>query len=561
MSKFNKKEALKRSFLTPVLFTATIAASTFFVGNVNAETNANGESDRLVRGSENVRSENADSLVEKSQLRSSAISQNVTSVSQLSDVKSTDWAFTALQSLVERYGVIAGYPDRTFRGKQALTRYEFAAGLNSALDKINEIISSGLADKVSKADLATLQKLQEEFAAELATLRGRVDALDAKTAKLEAQQFSTTTKLVGEVIFGVAAASDGKASAPGSDKANTTFSYRARLNFDTSFTGKDLLRTRLQASNTQGNLLPDALGSGNGTRLSFDTGGTANQFDINRLWYRFPVGDNFKAYIGAVGQTEDVIDPLNPLTSDGQGTISRFGRLNPLLRIGSGAAAGGSVAVVGFDWQLSPQGNLQVVYSANNAAAATPGGQGGLFGGSTVAAAQLVWKPSDALKLGIAYANSYHQTASLNSGLNQESITGGVITGTRANTVVGSLVWDITKKITFNTWGSYIFADTVGSTGSTTFTSWSTALSFKDIFSEGDLAAIIFGQPLYKNSVSGTATKADSPDTPYHLEALYRFRISKNISITPGVYFVFNANSNSANGTATVGVIRTTFTF
>jgi len=113
--------------------------------------------------------------------------ESVSSVSQLSDVRPTDWAFTALQSLVERYGCIAGYPDSTFRGKQATSRYEFAAGLNACLDKINEIISAGLADKVSKEDLATLQKLQEEFAAELATLRGRVDALDAKTAKLEAQ--------------------------------------------------------------------------------------------------------------------------------------------------------------------------------------------------------------------------------------------------------------------------------------------------------------------------------------------------------------------------------------
>ncbi|MFN5388655.1 MAG: iron uptake porin, partial [Pseudanabaena sp.] len=114
------------------------------------------------------------------------IGQNVTSVSQLSDVRPTNWAFTALQSLVERYGCIAGYPDRTFRGNQATSRDEFAAGINSCFDKINEIISAGLADKVGKEDLATLQKLQEEFAAELATLRGRVDALDAKTAKLEA---------------------------------------------------------------------------------------------------------------------------------------------------------------------------------------------------------------------------------------------------------------------------------------------------------------------------------------------------------------------------------------
>ncbi|MBY5285459.1 iron uptake porin, partial [Anabaena sp. PCC 7938] len=53
----------------------------------------------------------------------------VTSVSQFSDVQPTDWAFQALQSLVERYGCIAGYPNGTYRGNRALTRYEFAAGL------------------------------------------------------------------------------------------------------------------------------------------------------------------------------------------------------------------------------------------------------------------------------------------------------------------------------------------------------------------------------------------------------------------------------------------------
>ncbi len=62
----------------------------------------------------------------------------VTSVSQLTDVRPTDWAFQALQSLVERYGCIVGFPDKTYRGSQALTRYEFAAGLNACLDRIND---------------------------------------------------------------------------------------------------------------------------------------------------------------------------------------------------------------------------------------------------------------------------------------------------------------------------------------------------------------------------------------------------------------------------------------
>lgn len=96
----------------------------------------------------------------------------VTSVSQLSDVQPTDWAFAALQSLVERYGCIAGYPNGTFRGNRAMTRYEFAAGLNACLDRVNELIAMATAETVTKADLATLQRLQEEFTAELATLRG-----------------------------------------------------------------------------------------------------------------------------------------------------------------------------------------------------------------------------------------------------------------------------------------------------------------------------------------------------------------------------------------------------
>jgi hypothetical protein len=122
------------------------------------------------------------------------ISQNVTSVSQLSDVKKSDSAFTALQSLVERYGCVAGYPDRTFRGIESLTRYDFAIYLNACLDKLNEIISAGLADKTTKEDLIALQKLQEDFAAELATVRGRLDVINARLTKLENQKQSPTVE-------------------------------------------------------------------------------------------------------------------------------------------------------------------------------------------------------------------------------------------------------------------------------------------------------------------------------------------------------------------------------
>jgi hypothetical protein len=540
MSNFSKKNY-------SLAVSVAVAVSALISGAANAQAS---------KASETVRAASADTLVEQVQLRPSAVAQNVTSVSQLSDVKPTDWAFNALQSLVDRYSCIGGYPDRTFRGKQATSRYEFAATLNSCLDKINEIISAGLADKVGKEDLATLQKLQEEFAAELATLRGRVDALDAKTAKLEDQQFSTTTKLRGEAVMGLAAASDGTPSGGPADKTNTTFSYRVRLNLDTSFTGKDLLRTRLEAGNNPN--IGEALGAGASPRLSFDTN-TSNAFQVGRLFYRFPIGESITAYLAPIGAPEDVISPLNPLESDSQGTISRFGRFNPLIRIASSGGTG--LAVAGLNFKFTNQANLELAYTAANSPDATVAG--GLTGGATKLAAQLVYKPSSALTLGVGYANAYVPGSNLGSGLNVDSVVtvpAGI--GTKSNTVVGSLVWDITKKFTFNTWGSYTFADRINAagttTGSTTFTSWMAALSAKDLFRDGDLAAVLFGQPLFRSSVSNAT---GSPDTPYHLEALYRFNVSKNISITPGVFFVFNQGSASANGTATVGVIRTTFSF
>ncbi|MHC5728673.1 MAG: iron uptake porin, partial [Nostoc sp.] len=127
----------------------------------------------------------------------------VTSVSQLKDVQPNDWAFQALQSLVERYGCIAGYPDSSYRGNRALTRYEFAAGVNACLNRVNELITTATSDLVTREDLGILQKLQSEFAPELATLRGRVDSLEAKSAEIKANQFSTTTKLSGLLIVGI----------------------------------------------------------------------------------------------------------------------------------------------------------------------------------------------------------------------------------------------------------------------------------------------------------------------------------------------------------------------
>jgi hypothetical protein len=226
--------------------------------------------------------------------------EQVSSVSQLSDVQPSDWVFQALQSLIERYGCVVGYPNQTYQGNQALTRYEFAAGLNACFDRLNELIATGTTDLVTKSDLAVLQTLQEQFAAELAILRSRVDVVATQTAQLEATQFSTTTQLSGEAIFGITGIfGSEKAATINSNQTepldeSVIFSDRIRLRLNTSFTGQDLLRIRLQVGNTPN--LRGATGTSM-ARLGFDGPISGNEVEVNQLSYRFPISPSAKITI------------------------------------------------------------------------------------------------------------------------------------------------------------------------------------------------------------------------------------------------------------------------
>ena len=51
-----------------------------------------------------------------------ATAEQVTSINQFTDIRKTDWAYQALENLVQRYGCVAGYPNSTFVGGQAMTR-------------------------------------------------------------------------------------------------------------------------------------------------------------------------------------------------------------------------------------------------------------------------------------------------------------------------------------------------------------------------------------------------------------------------------------------------------
>jgi hypothetical protein len=496
-------------------------------------------------------------------VEASALNQ-VTSVSQLTDVRPTDWAFQALQSLVERYGCIVGYPDRTYRGNRALSRYEFAAGLNACLDRINELIAASTADLVKKEDLLTLQRLQEEFAAELAGLRGRVDQLEARTATLEKQQFSTTTKLAGEVIFAVAdtwgdAATrrgNGTIITPRVNKADNTqaiLANRVRLNFDTSFTGKDRLRTRLQAANVtsfSGNLTGT-----NMTRLSFD-GSDNNAVAIDELYYRFPVGDNLRVQIDATNTEfyDALISSNSPFESSGTGAVSRFGRFNPFLRSGNSGAG------LTFDLKLGDWANLQAGYIADTSSN-VPLPKNGLFNGSYSAIGQLVLRPFKDFSLGLFYNHSYYSGADVNitasTGSEFARRPFGAV-ATSNDTVGANLQWKIGKGFIFGGWFGYMWANRRSNSDQAQILNAAVFLGFPDLLKKGNLGGLLVGIPPY---VVDNDVNREDEDTPIHVEAFYRFRVTNNITVTPGFFAIINPEGNSDNATQFVGTIRTTFSF
>ncbi|MEH2391672.1 MAG: iron uptake porin [Nostoc sp.] len=532
-----------------------ILAATFFVANSALAAEVNEQVTNVAQLSE---AQDSDSM------------SQVTSVSQFSDVQPTDWAFQALQSLVERYGCIAGYPNSTYRGNRAMTRYEFAAGLNACLDRVNELIATATGDLVTKQDLATLQRLQEEYSAELATLRGRVDGLEARTSELEANQFSTTTKLVGEAVFAVSDVFGNNRAVPGGNPtqnldSNTTFSDRVRLNLLSSFTGKDQLQIRLNANNTISNA---GVSGTNMTRLAFD-GNNNNSVVIDKLNYAFNFNNAVRIKVDASNaELYENVNTFNPdFASSARGALSRYGRFSPIYRQGQGGA--------GLTVTFNPNGPISLTGAYIARTANDPTLNNGLLDGDNAIFGQLSFQPSKAFNIGLTYARTY-QTNLVNNNVNNNLFQGtgstfannpfGNNTRTESNNYGVEATFQF-SKLAISGWGGYTTADAI--TGANAGTDadiwyWAGSLALRDFGGKGNVLGVIFGQPprVTGGSIKNVAANTNlDDDKSYHLEGLYKFKVSDNIQVTPGLLVIFNPEHNDANDTEYVGTLRTTFTF
>jgi hypothetical protein len=336
----------------------------------------------------------------------------INSVNQLRDVNPNDWAYEALKSLVERYGCIVGYPDGTFRGDRTLSRWEFAAGLNTCLTTIEKRLQEKVA--VHREDMDKLKQLAENFESELVAMGTRVNNLESCVSYLEDHQFSTTTKLMGSAIFSLSDVFGNSA-----DRNQTVLQYRANLNLVTSFTGKDTLITSFFAGNTPistslnlpGIDVPTGFGpdftiqTAEGTLSSQFAGNTNNDLKMLALQYIFPIGDRLLMNITSSSTAyQPFVPTLNPLLDDasgGRGTISEFGQRNPIYALGGGGTG------VMMNYQVFDTLKLSGGYLADGLLAGSPEEKEGLFNGGYGALGQLTWQPSEHFSIAAVYLNAY----------------------------------------------------------------------------------------------------------------------------------------------------------
>jgi len=481
----------------------------------------------------------------------------VTSVSQLRDVQPTDWAFQSLQSLVERYGCIVGYPNKTYRGNRALTRYEFAAGLNACLNRINELIALETSN-LRQQDAAILKQLQEEFMPELTALRNRVDRLEARTAVLESNQFSTTTKLTGQVIFTVNAGGfggkrivDPKGALIANQQPNPTFLYRAALDLDTSFTGTDLLKFRLDTLSDFGNDNSGGFLEPNfGSVFDYTIRGTPNkQLGISRLYYTFTPFKDFSLTVGPSIFPTDFLD-INSYANGNGLDFSTLALVNNYLLFPVNGRSSGAffnwnpgkgpfklkalyAAADGANPNSNPQTVVGNVFSLARLLYPRGGGQRGLFGDPYQGTVEVEYSASKAFTARLQYS-------------------GGKVFDGRFDVFGANLELALNRQLAiFGRYGYGSYSDTAF--GSIHPNYWMAGISWRDLFVPGAFAGIALGQPFIDQAV-GNATQTN-------FEAFYNFPISENIQVTPLIQVIANPANQNSNGTIVTGSVRTVFSF
>ncbi len=449
----------------------------------------------------------------------SASGEEVKSISQFSDVYPTDWAYQALTDMADRHGCKGAISN------SAMTRYEAAALLNSCLENVVQVN-------------AEERRLINEFGAELAVIKGRIDGIEADT--FEAGLFSATTKLSGTTKFVVGAVEEVKNS-DGDPLESVTFNYDTIISLDTSFTGEDLLRTTFRSGNFNKN---DPFGAKGAAALETGFGDHSGGADVtagvevNRNFYQFPVGDSLTATVGAVVRQDDMLG-VWPSSYPGDSVLDvlTYAGANDAYNLSLGAGAGvtysndnlsASLLFVSEEGEDASQGMLteqgsddvtgQVAWVGDNftiAAAYTISD-----GGNTASTAET----EDYDAWGISGQYDLDNGISLNAGIGWK--TPDKTDDDGADNVQNT-------------------ADDVEDTST-----WSLGVVWDDAFTDGNQLGIAYG------TAEGHRDDKNYDD-PMAWEVYYSMAVSDNITITPAFFTIEREGDKDVTG----GLVKTTFRF
>jgi Carbohydrate-selective porin, OprB family len=508
-------------------------------------------------------------------------------------IQPKDWQYEALRNVQGKYNC----NDNSLNG-QAVSRDSFAAGLNSCLQSVEPILAKN-PSSVSAQDLEVLRRLTQDFRAELSTLETRVEKIQQRTALAQSSQFSTTTKLKGEVIIGLNGVISGGTgdTTIGGTGSNATISNRARLLLESTFTGKDRLYTRVTAGNGggygtyKGNLpvIGNAgipfLAEGSQTY----TGGGNNAFGLDWLAYQFPLGNTSIYAAGYFGIHSDYADTHSPYFQDfsgGNGAISLLAEESPIYKIGGGTGVGVTIPLSSPGNTLVDSVNLS--YFAGNGqvggrgSANSPANDNGLFNGRASYLAQVNFKPSDKFDLGLTYVHGQHKGGAIydwgggvgvvgSAFANGGSFLGANLGYNYSNSYGVAAAYKASENLSINGYVSYTAANATGNFGggtasfNTDILTYGVGVALPNVGQPGNLLGFFVGQSPSVTNINSIANGLGVAGTPfntnsYHLESFYKYKLNDNISITPGLIYLTSPNQVK-DSSALIGTIRTTFTF
>jgi hypothetical protein len=545
----------------------------------------------------------------------------LSSINELSNVKPGDWTYQALANLSQRYGCAASSPDGTLGSEQAMSRIEAAAHLYVCLERISAVTDE-------------LKRLLKEFEKELALLRGRVDGLEARVGELEATQFSTTTKLRGVATFVIGANSfagdaqpnlfdalillaiGGTPFTPGtlayantarSLDGSTSFAYDLSFYLDTSFTGKDLLRTRLRAGNFGdspwfGTNNPIGL---NALEIAFEElcgigSDCGDVLAVNRLFYQFPIGKRFTATVGGRVRQDDML-AFWPSAYPADTVLDVF------TYAGAPGAYNRSLGAGGGLWWKNGGFSISANYVSLNGDVGSPGfnttpGPDGIppsfevcGGGIGTSCSQSTFTGQIAYggsNFGLAVAYSYAQGgAGLYGGNGTPLAVAASSFADNSNSVGVSGYWSpfssgLLPSISAG-WGISGYRLTKVTEGffsdswidGARSQSWYVGLRWSDVLGKGNALGMAVGQPTFITKLeNGTPnnllleanseqlTSKTPNDGNFALEWWLKLQVTDNISVTPAFYYLSaplgqlqRENSDSLSNFG--GLLKTTFRF